>query len=67
MYIYGINEAMKYYKLIKSHEVFKDERFEVFFKYIEKTWLGYYETKKNKVIYKQGKFPFELWNYYDKL
>ena len=46
MYIYGINEAMKYYKLIKSHEVFKDERFEVFFKYIEKTWLGYYETKK---------------------
>ena len=29
--------------------------------------MGYYENKKNKVIYKPGKYPFELWNYYDKL
>ena len=23
--------------------------------------------KRNKIIYKSGKYPFELWNYYDKL
>ena len=61
------DEALKYYNLIKSDENLQDERFEIFFNYIEKTWMGYYENKKNKVIYKPGKYPFELWNYYDKL
>ena len=61
------DEALKYYNLIKSDENLQDERFEIFFNYIEKTWMGYYENKKNKVIYKTGKYPFELWNYYDKL
>ena len=61
------DEALKYYNLIKSDENLQDERFEIFFNYIEKTWMGYYKNKKNKVIYKPGKYPFELWNYYDKL
>ena len=62
-----LKEAFKYYELIKSNEDLQDERFESFFKYMETTWLGYFEKKKNKEIYREGKYPFELWNYYDKL
>ena len=62
-----LKEAFKYYELIKSHKDLQDERFELFFKYIDNTWLGYFEKTKNKEIYKKGKYPFELWNYYDKL
>jgi hypothetical protein len=53
------DEALKYYNLIKSDENLQDERFEIFFNYIEKTWMGHYENKKNKVINKPGKYPFE--------
>ena len=60
-------EAFQYYELIKSHEDLQDERFELFFKYMETNWLDYFEKKKNKEIYREGKYPFELWNYYDKL
>ena len=62
-----LKEAFKYYELIKSNDDLQDERFESFFKYMETTWLDYFEKKKNKEIYREGKYPFELWNYYDKL
>ena len=42
------DEALKYYNLIKSDENLQDERFEIFFNYIEK--MGYYENKTIKIF-----------------
>ena len=63
----SFEEATKYYNMIKNHNDLKDERFELFFEYLDTTWFGFEEKKRNKIIYKSGKYPFELWNYYDKL
>ena len=41
-------EGFKYYNLIKSHKYLQDERFKIFYKYIETTWMCTFERKKNK-------------------
>ena len=49
----SFEEATKYYNMIKNHNDLKDERFELFFKYLDTTWFGFEEKKEIKLYTNQ--------------
>ena len=61
----SLEEVKEYYKMIKTHKELKDEKFETFLN-DQMPFVQAQKKKKDEIIYKPVKYPFELWNYYDK-